>query len=708
MEIFPQIQTFPSKMLPTMKSILKYVIVALFATIGLYSCNSDDLQFLTQETDVNHNAEIKQLQATIPDFKNVYETKVQTRTVIDDSDVNNLQLVWNNKDTIGIFPDQGFQVAFPMASGAGTKTAAFDGGGWGLKKTSTYSAYYPLIGQFYLDKTKIPVSLTGQTQDGNGSHAHVGAYDYMVAVNSTISNDRVAFDFNHLVCVLHLSITMPQAGVYTKLLLESNANLITEGTLDLTDGTVTATKSSPVQELILEDVELTAGNLVLDAYVVMKSIDLTDHTLTVKVYDEDGNIYEINSGLGGREFEPGAIYHATRTAYLSEESTGLPRVLINTPNNVGISSKNWLNGDLGNAFSSIVILKPDGTVDYEGTDLDVKGRGNSTWNYPKKPYALKIKSKPTVLGMKEHKSWVLLANWMDRTLMRNDIAFQIAKQTDLSWTPNGKFVELILDGQHKGNYYLCEQIKVDKNRLNIKKMKDSDLSGEAITGGYLMELDTYFDEVNKFHSETKTLPYMFKEPDEETLQPEQLAWFQNYVNTMEGYLYADNWLENREYADYMDTGSFIDWWFVYELSMNWEPNHPKSSYMHKDRSGKLKAGPVWDFDWDTFVPSKQSSFTIKNSIYYGRLFEDPAFKAEVKTRWGSYKSKFDAIPDYIRDVAARIKKSNEVDYVMWPLSANSAGSVNGDQDLSFDYAVERMISAYTAKLNYMDSQITSW
>ena len=689
-----------------MNSKIKYFVLSLFAVIGLYSCSTDDLQTATQETVKNQGGDIKQLEATIPDFKNVYESK--TRTTIDDSEPNNLQLVWNTNDTIGIFPEQGFQVAFPMASGAGAKSASFDGGGWGLKSTSTYSAYYPLIGQFYLDKTKIPVSLTGQTQEGNGSHAHVGTYDYMAAVNSIVSNDKVAFDFNHLVCILHLSITMPQAGKYTRLLLESNGNLITEGTLNLTDGTVTATKATPVQELTLKDVELTAGNLVLDAYVVMKSIDLTDHTLTVKVYDEDGNIYEINSGLGSREFEAGAIYHAVRTASLSEESTGLPRVLINTPNNIGITSKSWLKDDLGNDFSSIVILNPDGTVDYEGEDLDVKGRGNSTWSYPKKPYALKIKSEPKVLGMNEHKSWVLLANWMDRTLMRNDVAFQIAKQTELSWTPNGKFVELILDGQHKGNYYLCEQIKVGKKRLNIKKMNADDLSGEAITGGYLMELDVYFDEVNKFHSGTKNLPYMFKEPDEDKLQPAQFEWFQNYIDTMEGYLYADNWLENREYADYMDIGSFIDWWFVYELSMNGEPGWPKSSYMHKDRLGKLKAGPVWDFDWATFVPSKQSNFQIKNAIYYGRLFSDPAFIAEVKSRWASYKSKFEAIPAYISSVAASIKKSNEVDYVMWPLSAHSSGSVNGDQDLSFDDAVARIISAYTAKLNYMDNQITSW
>lgn len=689
-----------------MRSYVRFAACILLAVSGLISCSSDDFVenvIGASETIESQPNEIREMVATIPDFTNVYESAFM-RTIIDDGDVNNLQLVWSDKDTIGIFPDQGFQVAFPMASGANTKSATFHGGGWGLKTTSTYSAYYPLIGQFYLDKTKIPLSLTGQTQVGNGSHAHVGAYDYMAAIGSTVNEyGTVNFDFQHQVCILHFSITMPQAGKYTKLMLESNGSLTTECMLNLTDGSVTAVKQSPIQEVTLKNIVLTTDNLVLDAYVVMRSVDLTDHTLTVKIYDEDGNIYDIDRGLGGREFVAGSIYHATRTASLSNESTGLPRVLINTPNNVNITTKEWLEDP-----STIVILNPDGSVDYEASNVSIKGRGNSTWDFPKKPYALKLKDKAEILGMKEHKSWVLLANWIDRTLMRNDIAFQIAKQTELSWTPSGKFVELILNGTHKGNYYLCEQIKVNKNRLNIKEMKSTDVSGDAITGGYLMELDTNFDEVNKFRSETRTLPYMFKEPDEDVLQPEQLTWFQNYINTMESYLYADNWLDNREYADYIDIGSFIDWWFVYELSMNGEPVHPKSSYMHKDRLGKLKAGPVWDFDWATFVPSKASSFQIKNAIYYGRLFSDPVFIAEVKTRWASYKLKFDAIPDYIRNVAIQIKNSNEVDRAKWPLPEDAVGLVNGDRDLSFDEAVERIISVYTAKVEYMNSQITSW
>lgn len=684
-----------------MKRLLNYVLSLLIISSSLYSCTTDEIDSV-QESTTAQKDEVRQIQVTMPTFTNIYESR--TRTVIDDSDAENMQFVWTENDTIGIFPSEGFQVAFPMTTGAGSKSASFDGGGWGLKSTSVYSAYYPLIGQFYLDKTMIPISMLGQMQDGNNSPAHIGAYDYMAAINSTVGgNGSVSFSFQNLVCVIHFSITMPQAGKYTKLMLESNGNLVVKGCLNLTNGEVVATQESPVQELALKDVTLTTDNLVLDAYIAIRSIDLTGHSLTAKIYDEDGNIYVIDRDLGNREFVAGNIYHADRNAILSGESTGLPTVIINTPANVSITSKdNWLEDP-----SSIVILNPDGTLDYEASDLSIRGRGNSTWTYPKKPYALKLGSKSEILGMKKHKRWCLLANWMDRTLLRNDIAFQIAKQTNLAWTPSGKFVEVILNGNHIGNYYLCEQIKIDKNRLNITEMKATDIDGDAITGGYLMELDINYDEVNKFKSSTKDLPYMFKSPDEEVLQPQQLEYFQNYINTMESLLYADNWLESREYANYMDIGSFVDWWLVHELSMNSEPKHPKSSYVHKDRLGKLKAGPVWDFDWATFMPSKANSYTVKSSIYYDQLFSDPIFVTEVKSRWATYKSRFEQVPAYVRTVAVQIKKSNEVDKAMWPMSANSVGATNGDRDLSFDDAVERIISAYTAKLNWIDQQITN-
>ena len=123
----------------------------------------------------------------------------------------------------------------------------------------------------------------------------------------------------------------------------------------------------------------------------------------------------------------------------------LPVVYINTPDSSPITSKEvWTEN------SSITIINSDGSIGYSDNQLQIRGRGNSTWGYPKKPYALKLSSKTSVLGMPKHKRWVLLANWLDRTLMRNDVAFQISRQTGLAWTPRGQFVELVLNGKHLG------------------------------------------------------------------------------------------------------------------------------------------------------------------------------------------------------------------------------------------------------------------
>ena len=675
-----------------MKNLKSFIPIVIYLFL-LYSCSPDD---------TSNNSDIRKLQVNIADFKNVYESTAGD--VEDDNQGDDLQLLWNGNDAIGIFPNQDSPVAIPMARGARAKSVCFDSDAWRLNEKSTYSAFYPLTDLLNLDKTKIHVSMKGQVQEGNASYAHIGTYDYMAAINSVVNSGADAsigggtfcVDFQHLISILHLSIDLPSAGKYTKLLLEADRTLFVDEILDLSNGGITHNMVSPVQELDLKDIELTSENLVLDTYIAIRPINLKNHTLTVKVYDEDGNIYAIDQGLGGREFVAGTIYHVARTASLSSESTALPKVIINTPNNVDITSKeDWLKS------SSIAIVDADGAISYQSSNLSIRGRGNSTWYFPKKAYALKLESKSEILGMPKHKRWILLANWLDRTLLRNDIAFQIAKQTDLSWTPSGKFVEVILNGNHIGNYYLCEQIKIDKNRLNIKEMKSSDISGDALTGGYLMELDTNFDEVNKFKSSIKQFPYMFKGPDEETLQPEQKAYFENYINTMEEYLYADNWLENREYADYMDIGSFIDWWFVYELTMCSEPLWPKSSYVHKDMLGKLKAGPVWDFDWETFKPSKSQMFAVKNAIYYERLFEDPAFVSEVKRRWSTYKDKFDLIPIYIQNRADMLRASNSRNIEMWPITAD----VNGDNTLNYDDAIDRLKSSYRNKLEWLDAQI---
>ena len=378
-----------------------------------------------------------------------------------------------------------------------------------------------------------------------------------------------------------------------------------------------------------------------------------------------------------------------------KKDTALPVVVINTENNAEIKDKeNWISAQM--------TIDGIGKFDnYEGT-TSIRGRGNSTWGYPKKPFALKLDTKSEILGMPSHKRWVLLANYMDRTLIRNHIAFEIAKITDLEWTPRGQFVEVVLNDVHLGNYYLCEHIKIDENRVNIVEMKSTDLDEESITGGYLLEMDTYYDEVNKFKTAICDLPVMFKEPEEDVLQPKQFEYIQNYINSFEQALYSEDFAKTREYVSYISDTTFVDWWIVMELTHNHEAKHPRSSYIYKNRSELLKAGPVWDFDWGTFKYIS-SGFCAKDAIWYSQLFKDPVFVNTVKTRWAKFKPLFENIALAIEQQRDDLSVSAELNDEMWSL--HNSPVINEDESLSYRDALILMRTNYEYRLNWLDEQI---
>lgn len=374
----------------------------------------------------------------------------------------------------------------------------------------------------------------------------------------------------------------------------------------------------------------------------------------------------------------------------------IPKVYITTPDNVEITSKeNWLKGGNIQIYDKLGNLSLD-------MEADFRGRGNTTWTMPKKPYAIKLSSKSEVLGMPKHKRWVLLANWMDRTLLRNDVAFEVSRVC-MEYTPRGEFVELYMNGEHRGSYYLCEQIKVDKNRVNIDEI-DEDTPEEDLTGGYLLEFDTYSNaEINYFYTQYKNYPVTVKEPDEDVITSWEhpgFVYIQDYVNGVE------EAFENKDYEkieELLDLESYANWWLVYNLVGNFEPAHPKSCYMYKKRDGKLYAGPAWDFDWGTFRPGVKGAI-LKNALWYGYLFEYDKFREIVKEKWNMYRSEFEKIPAYIDKQANYIKSSNEVNLEMWPITQEA----NGDIDLSFDESVARMKDAYIERINELDNAIKAF
>lgn len=518
----------------------------------------------------------------------------------------------------------------------------------GVMKIGQYKAYITDLG---LNTTyKDLVALVVNTTNENGTNVEVSSSS--IELHYTSGNTISEFQF--------LSKNNPTSVISdVTAIIEGNEIKVSSPFISSVSDLV-ATFSSNGYKVMVKGVEQESGITANDF----------SSPVTYRVVDQEGN---------AMEYKVSIMY------------SGLPVVFVDTPNSVAITSKEiWTEG------TTIKIVNPDGSVSYEGT-TSFRGRGNSTWNYPKKPYAIKLDKKASILGMPKHKRWVLLANWMDRTLMRNRVAFKLGECTQLAWTPRGEYVELVLNGKHLGNYFLCEQVKVDENRVNIAEI---DAESEDITGGYLMELDVNYDEAFKFKSTVKNLPWMFKDPDED-ISDEMFSYMQSYVNTMEDELY--NNFEAGVWKDYLDINSFVDYWFAVELTSNSEPGHPKSVYMYKNKGGKLCAGPMWDYDWDTFVPTKVNWFQLNRHLYYSQLFNDAEFLAVVKEKWPAAKLKFEKVTEFIDLEAEKIRNSDKINSAMWPISQR----VNGDETMSFEEAVARLKKAYLDKLQWLDQQINN-
>lgn len=448
----------------------------------------------------------------------------------------------------------------------------------------------------------------------------------------------------------------------------------------------------------------------------------TDMTNMSAIFTYNGESVKVNdvpqtSGVGTQDFSD-FVHPLTYVVTSKSGATqsyiirmfNLPIIFAATPDGKPITSKTvWTEG------CTFKIRQSDGTVSDCG-QTSIKGRGNSTWAwYDKKPYAIKFGTKQPILGMKENKRWCLL------TLnpgyhYSNSIGFELGKRTEaLDWTSSQEYVELFLNGEHRGLYTITEQIKVDKNRVNITEMSSSDIEGEAITGGYLLTYDNDYDEVNKFKSQYFNMPVMFKDPDEDVLVTEQFNYLKDYVNNFEASLKDDARFAAREYLDYFDIDSYIDMWFVWEMAGDTPcsiPGHadfiaPRSVYFHKDRSSKIKSGPVWDFNESLFY---RQLIICTECQYYGRLFEDPYFVARVKAKWPEFKARvkgekgnFESIIHVVDIIRNKIYNSSLRDWDMWWTHPHSVYKYTVTPDEQYTLIHDGIYP----KLDYLESYINS-
>ena len=534
--------------------------------------------------------------------------------------------------------------------------------------------------------------ISTQVQNGNGSNAHIGKYDYMAAVNSAVNEQGgVEFNFNHLVSILHMQIKMPKGGNYSYVAIETSDKFTTEATINLADGTVTPTKQSPIQIMRLENVELdnNVENPILELWIVIHPVDLTDKMLYTKVYDEDNNCY--TTTMQAMNFEAGTIYNSRKIATEDLTHTGLPVTIVNTPGNVNITSKEEYVED-----ALMTILQTDIT-DAFCELMNMKGRGNSTWNAPKKPYAIKFDKKKSLMSLPDDKSWVLLANYYDATLLRNDLAFFMGQElSSLDWTPHYQHVDLMLNGQYKGIYQLGEKVKISKGRVNV---------GDE---GFLMEIDQRAlteEDARYFTTDHFSNPVNIKDPEVE-YDDEDYNYAKSFVQAADAALFSESFTDvNEGWQKYLDMDSFVDWYLINEISKNADACVLFSScYMNLKRGGKLKMGPLWDFDlsfggypWsptDTWANDVEG-FKLKSTPWFSRLFEDPIFISRVKERFAYFYDNKQTLYDHIDEGAQKLVNKVEEENKLW-------GRIT-DKTASSD----EVKNSYQEKINYLKSWLAS-
>lgn len=391
-------------------------------------------------------------------------------------------------------------------------------------------------------------------------------------------------------------------------------------------------------------------------------------------------VITVNVALGS-----GTFSEQIETGVYCVAYTGLPTVYVNTPNSAEITSKDeWMEG------ATISVSGADHLEwDFKPVSTSIKGRGNTTWGQPKKPYALKLDKKQEVLGMPKSKRWVLIANFLDNSFMRNAMAFYLSKQFQMDYTVRGEYVDLVLNGSYQGLYWLGEAIKVDSKRVNIDEDAD-----------YLIEMDLYYDEAWKFHSSLRNLPYMIKNDD--TMSEERLDSLQTEVNALEQLLYpGEGTAPDEIYTEILDVDSWAKFWLINEIMSNDELGHPKSCYFTYDSANQvLKAGPVWDYDWASL--SRSDSCRLMKALYYDALFKSETFRQAVKEVCDSYSSEI-KIANKIESLRKQLYTAQMLDATRWPAHLDPSGIARDSFDDYVDFLKETLMDKYDVVMEMVNS-----
>lgn len=422
-------------------------------------------------------------------------------------------------------------------------------------------------------------------------------------------------------------------------------------------------------------------------------------------------------------------------------TSGLPLVIINTsgksiPNNSKIQAAMKI---IHNGSGQVNKPTDPGNI-YDGL-AGIEIRGSYSASLPQKPYGFETRDAAgnnrdvSLLGMPEENDWILLANYNDKTFMRNMLAFELFRKMG-HYAPRTRLVEVILNNDYQGVYILTEKIKRDAGRVNISKLAAKDIAGDDLTGGYIFKID-YLDAANSWRSNypppgypSKVVNYLYADPEAEELLSPQENYLKDAVNTFESKLYSTDFADKTAgYPAWLDMNSFLDYFIVSEVSRNVD-GYKKSCYFFKDKNskgGKINAGPVWDFDWawknirdcSFFQATNGSGWSYKindcpninpnSNGWMVRLLQDPEFANALNKRYfelrNSYLS-FSYLQSYIDSVQNLANDAQVRHYSKWNMLSASVGAPEVDsQPSTYAGQVDKFYTWIKTRLSWLDANM---
>ena len=364
---------------------------------------------------------------------------------------------------------------------------------------------------------------------------------------------------------------------------------------------------------------------------------------------------------------------------------GIPRLVINTDGERDVSSQ------ITEIPATLQVWGASGP-ETGVMELTIRGRGHTSWEtMPKRSYKIEFTEKQAMLGMPEDRDWALVSNFADKTLMKNFLAYRLATELGMRYAPRCRFVELYLNRDYLGVYLLSETIKVAEHRVNIPKTNDS----------YLVEITQHPDSVDKtflVHS-----PKDASEQVQQTLR-EHTDKFDEFLETIEMY-------ETSDLSDWLDIEECTKHYWVQEFAKNPDAAGVASLYFTWLKGGKIRMGPVWDFDLAFGGHSNDSvinpdGWYIRRGYWHSFIFRDSTASRSRVYYWRNNKEKFAHVFDVIDSLQAQLQGAAENNFKKWKILRKTDYEYHRQAYGSYEEAVNDLKKWIRERYEWIDGEMS--